>query len=189
MGIQYPQYFFIFLCLISDIPNREDNDPIRFRWIVKDLFQIVQNDCAKVYSGGSQWTQVTFSNQNEQRHPASNLVHQAANFTFFYSQCCKTRGSSKEGFIEGLHFCHSINLKKAQKSPHWISVWWEMKLAWFLWILSSRKTSVSKFGKLVTSLYQCKYNCRRGRSVKRSVWIICWFWSKKKWRFFQVQYA
>ena len=59
--------------------------------------------------------QVTLSNQNEQRYPASNLVHQCANFISIYSQCCKTRLSPKEEFIEGLQFCHSINLKEAER--------------------------------------------------------------------------
>ena len=69
-------------------------------------------------SGGSQWTQVTLSNRNEQRHLASDLDHQAANFISIYFQRCKTRWSPKEEFIEGLQFCYSTNLKEAQrKSP------------------------------------------------------------------------
>ena len=68
--------------------------------------------------GWSQWTQVTLSNWNEQRQPASDLVHQAAqgaNFISIYSQRCKIRWSSKEECTEGLQFCHSINLTEAQR--------------------------------------------------------------------------
>ena len=49
------------------------------------------------------------------KDPASDLVHQATILISIYSQRCKTRWSPKEEFVEGLRFCHSINLKEAQR--------------------------------------------------------------------------
>ena len=50
----------------------------------------------------------------------------------------------------------SILKKLKEKSPLNLNLVRNVA-CWFLWMLSRRKTSVSKLGKLVTSLYECKH--------------------------------
>ena len=155
------------------------------------MIPFVSDELQKIYSkllkmivqrsivGWSQWTQVTVSNWNEQRQPASDLVHQVAqgaNFISIYSQRCKIRWSSKEECTEGLQFCHSINLTEAQrKVPIEFQFGKKCSLPGSFQNYPEEKRlfpSLESWNKLV---WVSTYKCRRGRSVKRSVQISCWF--------------
>ena len=114
--------------------------------------------CRKVYSGESQWTQVTLSNQNEQRHPASDLAHQVANFISIYSQPAKPEGLQKKNLLKDCNsVIQSILKKLREKSPLNFNLVRNAACLVTLNIIQKRNISVSKFGKLVTNLYVCKH--------------------------------
>ena len=92
---------------------------------------------------------------DEQKHHLSN---QAANYISIYSQRWKTKCSPKEKFIKGLQFCHSINLKEAQrKVPLEFQFGGKCNLPGSFKYYPEVKRICSQLWKLVTGLCECKH--------------------------------
>ena len=95
---------------------------------------------------------------DEQKHHASDFSHQATNYICIYIQRCKTRCSPQEEFIKGLQFCHSINLKEAQRNvPNEFQFGEKCSLLGSFEYYLEVKCICSQLRKLVTSLYECKH--------------------------------
>ena len=83
--------------------------------------------------------------------PSSHKLH-------LYIQRCKTRCSPKEEFIKRLQFCHSINLKEAQRNvPNEFQFGGKCNLLGFFEYYLEVKCICSQLRKLVTSLCECKH--------------------------------